>query len=165
MATRTTIAWSLRSKLDEWFDDCSLPTVIEDVLHDPIGSNSCLTMAAWKSMWYMWEAKLHVCMRVGMKVEQKFSDFSAEKRKRNENMETKMKICGTKTETDFFWRKWKRKWNSDFRRNRCGNGSFRFWLIRNFHFMVVLHSQSSRPDMWPCHIELSKQPTHTPPLH
>jgi hypothetical protein len=40
-------------------------------------------------------------MRVGMKVEQKFSDFSAEKR--NENMETKMKICGTKTETDFFF--------------------------------------------------------------
>jgi hypothetical protein len=30
-------------------------------------------------------------------------------------------------ETDFFWRKWKR--NGVFRRNRCGNGSFRFWLI------------------------------------
>jgi hypothetical protein len=31
--------------------------------------------------------------------------------------------------------------------------------------MVVLHSQSSRSDMWPCHIELSKQPTPTPLLY
>jgi uncharacterized membrane protein len=33
-----------------------------------------------------------------MKVERKFFDFSAEKWKRNENMETKTKICRTKTE-------------------------------------------------------------------
>jgi hypothetical protein len=25
--------------------------------------------------------------------------------------------------------------------------------------MVVLHGQSSRPNIWSCHIELSKQPT------
>jgi uncharacterized membrane protein len=36
-----------------------------------------------------------------MKVERKHSDFSAEKRKRNENMETKTEICGT--ETNFFF--------------------------------------------------------------
>jgi hypothetical protein len=30
--------------------------------------------------------------------------------------------------------------------------------------MVVLHSQFGRPNMWPCHIELSKQPTPTPPF-
>jgi hypothetical protein len=63
-------------------------------------------------------------------------------------------------ETEFFWRKWKR--NGVFQRNRCGNGSFHFWLIWNFCFMVVLHDQSSRSNMWPCHIELSKQPTPTP---
>jgi hypothetical protein len=74
-----------------------------------------------------------------------------------------MKISGT--ETEFFWRKLKRKWNGFFRRNRCGNGSFRFQLLRNFHFMVVLHGQSSGLNMWPCHIELSKQATPTPPLH
>jgi hypothetical protein len=32
---------------------------------------------------------------VGMKVERKLSDFSAEKRERNENIETKTEICGT----------------------------------------------------------------------
>jgi hypothetical protein len=78
-------------------------------------------------------------------------------------MKTKTEICGT--ETEFFWWKWKRKWDSNFRWNRCGNGSFRFRLIRNFRYIVVLYSQSSRPDMWPCHIELSKKPTPTPPLH
>jgi hypothetical protein len=31
--------------------------------------------------------------------------------------------------------------------------------------MVVLHGQSSRSNMWPCRIELSKQLTPTPPLH
>jgi hypothetical protein len=30
--------------------------------------------------------------------------------------------------------------------------------------MVVLHGQSSRSNMWPCHIELSKQLTPTPPI-
>jgi hypothetical protein len=82
-----------------------------------------------------------------MKVERKLSDFSVEKWKHNENMETKTEICETETETEFFWRKWKQKWNGDFRWNRCGNGSFHFRLIRNFRFMVVLHSESSRPDM------------------
>jgi hypothetical protein len=65
-------------------------------------------------------------LEVGMKVERKLSDFSAEKWKQNENMETKTEICGTEMKTEFFWQKWKRKWNGDFRRNRCGNGSFRF---------------------------------------
>jgi hypothetical protein len=65
-------------------------------------------------------------------------------------------------ETEFFWRKWKRKWNGIFRQNRCGNRSFCFRLIRNFHFIVILHSQSGWPNTWPCHIELSKQPTPTP---
>jgi hypothetical protein len=51
------------------------------------------------------------------------------------------------------------------RRNRCGNGSFCFRLIQIFRFMVVLHSQYSRPNMWLCHIKLSKQTTPTPPLH
>jgi nitrate reductase cytochrome c-type subunit len=37
-----------------------------------------------------------------MKVERKLSDFSAEKQKRHENMETKTKICETETETEFF---------------------------------------------------------------
>jgi hypothetical protein len=35
---------------------------------------------------------------VGMKVERKLSDFSAEKQKWNKNMETKMEICGTEAE-------------------------------------------------------------------
>jgi hypothetical protein len=46
-----------------------------------------------------------------MKVERKLSDFFAEKRKRNENMKPKTEICGTEMETNFFWRKWKRKRN------------------------------------------------------
>jgi hypothetical protein len=44
---------------------------------------------------------------LGMKVERKLSDFSVEKQKWNENMETKTEIYGM--ETEFFWRKWKRK--------------------------------------------------------
>jgi hypothetical protein len=36
-----------------------------------------------------------------MKVERKFSDFSAKKWKRNENMKKK-EICGTEMETEFF---------------------------------------------------------------
>jgi hypothetical protein len=87
-----------------------------------------------------------------MKVEQKLSDFSAEKQKRYENMKTKTEICGTKIcgtemETEIFWQKWKWKRNGVFRQNRCGNGSFRFRLIRNFRFIVVLHGQSSMSNM------------------
>jgi hypothetical protein len=37
-----------------------------------------------------------------MKVERKLSDFSAEKRKRNENIKAKTEICGTEMETEFF---------------------------------------------------------------
>jgi hypothetical protein len=37
-----------------------------------------------------------------MKVERKLSDFSAKKRKRNENMKTKTRICRTEMETEFF---------------------------------------------------------------
>jgi hypothetical protein len=72
---------------------------------------------------------------VEMKVERKLFNFFMKKQKRNENMKTKTEICGT--ETEFFWRMWKQKWNGVFRRNRCGNGSFYFRLIRNFCFMVV----------------------------
>jgi hypothetical protein len=36
-----------------------------------------------------------------MKVERKLSDFSVEKWKQNENMETKTEICGTEMETEF----------------------------------------------------------------
>jgi hypothetical protein len=43
--------------------------------------------------------------KLGMKVERKLSDFSAEKRKRNKNMKTKTEICETEMETEFFWRK------------------------------------------------------------
>jgi hypothetical protein len=68
----------------------------------------------------------------------------------------------------------KRKWNF-FGGSENGNGTafsdvidaetdVRFRLIRNFHFMVVLHGQSSRSNMWSCHIELSKQLTPTPPF-
>jgi hypothetical protein len=39
---------------------------------------------------------------LGMKVEQKLSDFSAEKQKRNENMKTKIEICRAEMETIFF---------------------------------------------------------------
>jgi hypothetical protein len=39
---------------------------------------------------------------VGMKVERKLSDFSTEKWKWNENMETKTEICETEMETEFF---------------------------------------------------------------
>jgi hypothetical protein len=37
------------------------------------------------------------CLGVGMKVEQKLSDFSVEKYKWNENMTTEMEICRTET--------------------------------------------------------------------
>jgi hypothetical protein len=39
---------------------------------------------------------------IGMKVEQKLSNFSAEKQKQNENMKTKTEIRGTETETEIF---------------------------------------------------------------
>jgi hypothetical protein len=37
-----------------------------------------------------------------MKVERKLSDFSTEKWKRNENMETETEICKTETKIEFF---------------------------------------------------------------
>jgi hypothetical protein len=37
-----------------------------------------------------------------MKVERKFSNFFAEKRKQNENVKIETKICGTEMETEFF---------------------------------------------------------------
>jgi hypothetical protein len=37
-----------------------------------------------------------------MKVEQKLSDFSVEKQKRNENVKIEIEICGTKTKRIFF---------------------------------------------------------------
>jgi hypothetical protein len=39
---------------------------------------------------------------LGMKVEWKLSDFSAEKQKHNENVKTETEIRGTETETEFF---------------------------------------------------------------
>jgi hypothetical protein len=45
-----------------------------------------------------------------------------EKWKQNEDMETKIELCKTEMETDFFWWKWKWKRNNVFRRNRRGNG-------------------------------------------
>jgi hypothetical protein len=62
-------------------------------------------------------------------LERKLSDFFAEKWKWNENMKMEMEFCGTEMETGILWRKWKRKWDSVFRWNRCGNGNFRFRLI------------------------------------
>jgi hypothetical protein len=37
-----------------------------------------------------------------MKVEQKLSDFSAKKQKRNKNMKTETEICGMEMENKFF---------------------------------------------------------------
>jgi hypothetical protein len=42
---------------------------------------------------------------------------------------------------------------------------FPFLTNTEFSFLVILHGRSSRPNMWSCHIELSKQPTPTPHLH
>jgi hypothetical protein len=42
---------------------------------------------------------------IGMKVERKVSDFSAEKWKWNENMETEMEFCKAEAEMEFFWQK------------------------------------------------------------
>ena len=58
-----------------------------------------------------------------MKVERKVSDFSAEKRKRNGNMETETEFCKTETKMEYFVRKRKWKRNSVFRRNGRGNGN------------------------------------------
>jgi hypothetical protein len=72
--------------------------------------------------------KLPMCngqplVKLGMKVERKLSDFSAEKWKQNENMKMEMEFCGMETETKILWRKWKQKRNSIFRWNRCRNGN------------------------------------------
>jgi hypothetical protein len=100
-----------------------------------------------------------------MKVERKLSNFSAKKGKRNKNMKTKTKICGTKMKTEIFWRKWKRKRNDVFLAEQMLKRKFPFPTNMEFHFIVVLHSQSSRSNVWSCHIELSKQPTPTLQLH
>jgi hypothetical protein len=44
-------------------------------------------------------------LEIGMKVERKLSDFSAEKWKRNEYMKMKTEFCGTKMKTEILWRK------------------------------------------------------------
>jgi hypothetical protein len=59
---------------------------------------------------------------LGMKVEQKLFDFSAEKRKWNGNMETKREFCGTEMNMKFLRRKRKPKRNNVFWRNGRGNG-------------------------------------------
>jgi hypothetical protein len=43
--------------------------------------------------------------RLGMKVERKLSDFSAEKWKGNKNMKMETEICGRETEKEIIWRK------------------------------------------------------------
>jgi hypothetical protein len=53
-------------------------------------------------------------------------------------METKTEICGNGI---FFGG------SGNGNGTAISGGSFRFQLIWNFRFMVVLHSQSSRPDM------------------
>jgi hypothetical protein len=50
---------------------------------------------------WLWQPRSATCLHLGMKVERKLSDFSAEKRKRNENMEIKIEICRTEMETEF----------------------------------------------------------------
>jgi hypothetical protein len=84
---------------------------------------------------------------MNLKVERKLSDFSAKKQKRTENVKTEMEICGTETKMELFLAKWKQKWIGVFRRNRYENGSFRFWLMQNFYFIIVLYGQSRRHNM------------------
>jgi hypothetical protein len=52
------------------------------------------------SLSYALKFGLRLQRAVGMKVEWKLSDFSAEKQKRNDNMEMETEFCGTKMETE-----------------------------------------------------------------
>jgi phage pi2 protein 07 len=103
-------------------------------------------------------------LSLGMKIEWKLSDFSAEKWKRNENMETEMEFCKTEMETVFlveveteteqhFPAEQTRKWN------------FLFRLMWNFCFTVILHGQSSRPNTGPCQTKPPKEPLIYSLLH
>ena len=59
-------------------------------------------------------------------MEWKVSAFPGQKWKQRGNMKTKMEICKTEMEMDFFMRKRKQKQNGVFRWNRRGNGTLRF---------------------------------------
>jgi hypothetical protein len=50
---------------------------------------------------------VHVYARIGMKVEGKVSNFSAEKWTWNENMEMEIEFYKMEAEVELFWRKWK----------------------------------------------------------
>jgi hypothetical protein len=80
---------------------------------------------------------------VGMKVEWKDSDFSVEKWKLNENVEMKTEFCKTKKKRNSFGgsgNKIERQFPVEQMRKR----NFRFRLIWNFRFTIVLHNQSSK---------------------
>jgi hypothetical protein len=55
---------------------------------------------------YFWVLYVYA---IGMKVERKLSDFSAEKQKWNGNMDMETEFCETETESEFLMRKRKRK--------------------------------------------------------
>jgi hypothetical protein len=69
-----------------------------------------------------------------MKVERKLSDFSAGKRKRNENMETKTEICVTEMETEFFLAEVETEMEQRFPTEQMRKRKFPFLPITEFPF-------------------------------
>jgi hypothetical protein len=67
-------------------------------------------------------------------VERKLSDFSAEKRKQNENMKTETEICGMKTETDIFLAKVKMEMERCFPAEQMRKQKFSFSANMEFLF-------------------------------
>jgi hypothetical protein len=62
-------------------------------------------------------------------------------------MKMKTEICGKETETNFFLADMEIEMERRFSTDKCGNESCHFRLTWNFGFMVVLHGQSSRPNI------------------
>jgi hypothetical protein len=89
---------------DERGESSELDSVYPSATH-MITGGSLLTKEARlgvrRDAW-LWQPRSATCLHLAMKVERKLFNFSAEKRKRNENMKIKMEICETKMKTEVF---------------------------------------------------------------
>jgi hypothetical protein len=104
-------------------------------------STTTATLATTTLVFGMDEARV----QIGMKMEQKLSDFSVEIQKCNENTETRKELCKTKIETEFFLVEVETKQR----------------FTTEILFIVVMHGQCSMPNQ----MDLPKQPIPHSTLH
>jgi hypothetical protein len=76
-----------------------------------------------------------------------------------------MEFCKTEMETEFFCVEVETETEQRFPAEQTRKWNFHFRLIRNFHFTVILHDRSRRPNTRPCQTKPPKQPLLYSLLH